>query len=275
MPNLKLNFVFGLFIETTPKFLFELSMRRIFPSKIAPLAAPTPDGKLAVGVALFRCLTRLCDFRYIYNIRHEDRRHLKYLFLVCNIPYKFEPARRENRVPSRLRGIEEKDLVSIRSWRKNRELLDMVHGLKYPTNEAMQRRWFDQKVMNGSPTTAIFAIQSDDGHIAGVCQLVEIVSIHQRGKLGIYIGSEDSRGLGLGEQALRELLRFGFDDLNLRKIWLEVTSINSPAIRLYKKVGFQTEGVLRQHYFSSGKFENVDLMSLLLEEYQRIRQLSL
>ena len=56
-------------------------------------------------------------------------------------------------------------------------------------------------------------------------------------------------------------LHYAFDMLNLRKISLEVLSDNFPAIALYKTLGFEEKGTLKQQFFFDGVYFDVKIMS--------------
>ncbi len=131
----------------------------------------------------------------------------------------------------------------------------------------MERQWFETKVVNGAPEHAVFAIQSDQGNALGLAQLSPIDTINRHARLGIYLADESARGKGLGERALRQLLTFGFNDLNLNKIFLEVTANNTTAINLYAKVGFVQEGLLQDHYCLDGDLVDVAIFSLFASNY--------
>ena len=70
-------------------------------------------------------------------------------------------------------------------------------------------------------------------------------------------------------EAVRLLLDFAFRDLNLHRVYLHVFDTNAAAIRIYEKVGFVREGVLRQAAHIDGRYVDVMVMSILREEYAR------
>ena len=51
--------------------------------------------------------------------------------------------------------------------------------------------------------------------------------------------------------------------LNLQRLELTVFTDNEPAVRLYKKSGFEIEGTLRRHIFRAGKYVDVYSMARL------------
>jgi RimJ/RimL family protein N-acetyltransferase len=83
------------------------------------------------------------------------------------------------------------------------------------------------------------------------------------------IGEKDQRGRGYGTDALNALCDFGFGQLRLERIELDVYADNRPAQRSYEKAGFQVEGVLRHGHFADGHFMDVVRMSLLRDEWLR------
>ena len=72
---------------------------------------------------------------------------------------------------------------------------------------------------------------------------------------------------------MRTLIKYGFEDLNLNRIWCEVYS-NNDAIDVYRHIGFKDEGILRQTYFNEGKYWDSHLMGMLREEYEQIKKSS-
>jgi RimJ/RimL family protein N-acetyltransferase len=71
------------------------------------------------------------------------------------------------------------------------------------------------------------------------------------------------RGLGLGEQMVRQVVRIGFYELHLHRLDLRVFDFNAPAIACYEKVGFVREGRLRDWVRMQDTYWSVLMMSLL------------
>lgn len=68
-------------------------------------------------------------------------------------------------------------------------------------------------------------------------------------------------GKGIGSRLLKELLSMADDWLNLKRIELTVYTDNVPAIALYKKNGFETEGTHKAFAFRGGAFADVYAMA--------------
>lgn len=162
-----------------------------------------------------------------------------------------------------LRPLELSDLVALNGWRNNRALTMQTHGFRFPISLEMDREWYRRTILEAAPAMAVFAIQDETGAAVGLAQLNGIDLVHRHAELGLYLGESRVRGQGLGTAAVGELCAFGFDDLNLRRIFLQVTVGNEPAIRSYRAQGFTEEGVLREHYFADGRWHDVMMMGLL------------
>jgi RimJ/RimL family protein N-acetyltransferase len=65
-----------------------------------------------------------------------------------------------------------------------------------------------------------------------------MLATRRRARFSIMIGEASGRGRGLGREATELVCRFGFEQLGLERIELEVDPRNEPAIRAYLAVGF-------------------------------------
>jgi RimJ/RimL family protein N-acetyltransferase len=79
------------------------------------------------------------------------------------------------------------------------------------------------------------------------------------------------RGRGLGTEALRLIAGYGFEELGLHRISLEVYAFNPRAQHVYEKVGFVAEGVLREALRYEDEWIDATVMSILDYEWARHR----
>jgi len=84
----------------------------------------------------------------------------------------------------------------------------------------------------------------------------------------IFIGPR-GRDQGLGTEATRLIVGYGFERLRLHRISLEVYAFNPRARRVYEKVGFRPEGVLRDSLRYNGEWIDATIMSILAAEWRR------
>jgi RimJ/RimL family protein N-acetyltransferase len=77
------------------------------------------------------------------------------------------------------------------------------------------------------------------------------------------------RDRGLGTESVRMIVGYGFEQLRMHRIVLEVYSHNPRARRVYEKVGFVAEGVLRDALRWDGEWIDATVMSILAPEWDR------
>ncbi len=112
----------------------------------------------------------------------------------------------------------------------------------------------------------------DDDRLIGFVALHSIEWNNRAGLLSLGIGEPDYRGRGYGSDALRLILHYAFDELNLERVGLDVISNNAAAIRAYERAGFRREGALRSAVLRDGQHHDRILMGMLRDEWlERIR----
>lgn len=133
-----------------------------------------------------------------------------------------------------------------------------------PKTEAHQLDWLESCSREDLITFAISDIETDE--FLGTCQLRGIQRASHRSLFSIIL-KPSAQGKGYGSDALRVLLRFAFDELNLHKVTLMVYKSNIGGQKLYEKVGFTYEGTLRQEVYRRGIYEDQLVYSILEREF--------
>jgi ribosomal-protein-alanine N-acetyltransferase len=99
--------------------------------------------------------------------------------------------------------------------------------------------------------------------IIGGCGFHNWYFDHRRAELGYSITNENFKRKGIMSEALKAIIDYGFNKMNLHRIEALVGSENIASQKLVGKYNFIKEGVLRQHYFIDGKFEDSVVFSKL------------
>ncbi|MBD3160848.1 MAG: GNAT family N-acetyltransferase, partial [Candidatus Eisenbacteria bacterium] len=86
-----------------------------------------------------------------------------------------------------------------------------------------------------------------------------------------YLIAPESRGKGLGREAVGLLLQFLFNGLGLNKVYAQTGAFNIPSIRLLETLGFQRDAVLREHHLYEGRLHDDYVYSLLVREWRERR----
>lgn len=158
-----------------------------------------------------------------------------------------------------LRALEKDDLRRCWKWINNPGVTKDM-GSSIPKSMHEEEKWYER--IQESKKDKVFAIQVNKKHIGNI-SLDNIDSHNKRAELGIMIGDKNYWDKGYGTDAIKTLLSMGFNELNLHKIYLHVFPSNKRALKCYEKCGFKKEGVLREHVFKGGKYQDLIVMSII------------
>jgi RimJ/RimL family protein N-acetyltransferase len=171
-----------------------------------------------------------------------------------------------------LDSVDSGHIERFRSWRNDPELRKYFREYR-EINDQMQKKWFE-KISSDSNQVNFSIKDKNNGKLIGHCGLYYISWTNRTGEFGIYVGDRAYRGGGYGSDALRQLCRYGFEELNLNRIWCEVYS-NNASLDMYRHIGFVDEGLLRKNYYSEGRYWDSNILSMLREEYeQKVRDMT-
>lgn len=168
----------------------------------------------------------------------------------------------------RLRGIERTDLPLFVAWLNDPEVRENLL-MQIPLSQAMEDNWFENMLKRPPEEHPLLieARQGDKWVPVGNCGLFGIHWSVRSAEVGIFIGEKALWNQGYGTEAMRLLLRHGFETLNLNRIRLRVYETNPRAVRSYEKAGFTLEGRERQGMYKDGRYIDVLLMSILRSEW--------
>ncbi len=168
-----------------------------------------------------------------------------------------------------LRAVEMEDLKLLRDWRnipslrRNfREVREL--GLKN------QQTWFEKTSASANDFMFIFE-NLETGEAVGAGGLLYTNWIIRSADFSFYIGYEEKYidDEGLAEDAAMLLIKYGFENLNLNKIWMELYEFDERKIEFFtEKFNFVREGTLRDNCFEDGRYWNSYIYSLLKREYE-------
>lgn len=160
----------------------------------------------------------------------------------------------------------DRDSEIIAGWSRDSQFWRLVH-----TDPAMPERAQRVKLeLEDRPIDRpSFAMRTlTDDRLIGLIGLYIVMPVQREAFMGIQIGERAYWGKGYGTDALRVLLRYAFDELNLQRISLSVLEGNARALRSYEKCGFQYEGRERHAWAYDGRRWDEVYMGLLREEWE-------
>ena len=141
-----------------------------------------------------------------------------------------------------LRKLAESDTANIVLWRNAEDVKRWLFSQDEVTEE-MHLRWFHDKVEPGFCAQYIINLEEEERRIdIGTTFIKRKDLTSELGEFGIFIGEPSAKGKHCALPATKNMLRIGFNELKLDRIFLEVFSDNIPAIKTYLHAGFRKTG---------------------------------
>ncbi len=114
--------------------------------------------------------------------------------------------------------------------------------------EAFSMPWHKQsfiEMIENKDALYLVAASCDTNRVVGCCGLRNIV---REGDISNVVVDKDFRQQGIANDLLKEIIHLGQERFHIREFTLEVRVSNEPAIRLYQKNGFVSEGIRKNFY---------------------------
>ena len=165
-----------------------------------------------------------------------------------------------------LRPLDMEDVDSFILWLNDEEVRRYM-GMTSPLNRAREKELIEKQYKDDRNIVLGIVLKEND-QLMGAIGLHDISVPHRHAELGICIGDKNCWSKGYGTEAIRLMLHYGFDQLNLHRISLFVLDFNTRAIRSYEKAGFKREGVLRDHGYENGEYRDDYFMGILEDEWR-------
>jgi [ribosomal protein S5]-alanine N-acetyltransferase len=126
-----------------------------------------------------------------------------------------------------------------------------------------------QKYENGGePDWGI--VYKDDHRFVGACGLVNWETEHARAEVG-FVLSREYWGRVLMPEAVRALISFGFERMNLNRVEARCIVENVASARVMEKAGMAYEGTLRQREYIKGAYRDINVYAILKNQYRGAR----
>ncbi|KRL01134.1 GNAT family N-acetyltransferase [Liquorilactobacillus capillatus] len=164
----------------------------------------------------------------------------------------------------RLRAVKEDDFETIEDWYEDTYFLRNVD-----TAIALPRNIDEIKEMYEPATDVIelliYPLKSELP--VGFVSIYNIEWNNRSATLAIGIGYERDRHLGYGTDALKLIMQYAFNELNLDRLELEVIEYNKNAQKLYERLGFKVGGRKRQAVLRDNQRFDILFLDILRSEW--------
>jgi len=165
-----------------------------------------------------------------------------------------------------LKALESKDVDLFYNWINDDEVIRYSLSIFQKLfSKAEIEQWYE-KLLNDSKNLNLGLYLKENGCLIGYAGICNISKMNKSGEYFIFIGDKTQWGRGISTEVTKNIVKIGFDELDLHRIYLSVSEPNIGGLKSYKKAGFKEEGILRDAAFREGRFHNKIVMSILKME---------
>ena len=172
--------------------------------------------------------------------------------------------------------LSKEHLSKLKDWRNSQR--DKLRQWK-PLTDYNQEKWF-QKISEEN-TQVFFAIMTPNEReknmsFIGYCGITGIDFINRRGEISFLVNSVRAQDKELYREdflsALYMLCQYGFEEINLHKLFAETFAFREHHIKILEDFGFHHDGILRKHQFIKGQYHDSLIHSILYDEWIQIKE---
>ncbi|WP_152286908.1 GNAT family N-acetyltransferase [Flavicella marina] len=166
-----------------------------------------------------------------------------------------------------LRAVEKEDLSLFRDWRNLESFRKHFREVR-ELSLADQEAWFDSLQKTRHINFMFTIVDLETNKPIGAAGILYVNWINRSGDFSFYIGENEVYvdDKDLSKEAASLLIDYGFNNLNLNKIWMELYEFDSKKIQFFKELNFQVDGKLRANCFEDGKYWDSIIISLLKDD---------
>jgi RimJ/RimL family protein N-acetyltransferase len=158
------------------------------------------------------------------------------------------------------------DTEAVCEWMNDREVLRFL-PMTVPINRFREEEFLKtlyQDVVN----LHLGIVRREDQKLIGTVSLADLDVISRHARLSLIIGEKASWGRGFGREADLLMVRYGFEFLNLHRVYAYVLAGHEASMKVLQELHFAQEGILRQHIYRDGRYHDVVIMGLLRHAHE-------
>ena len=161
-----------------------------------------------------------------------------------------------------LRSLEIEDLKVLKKWRN--DPINRNHTREYRLlNMINQKEWFEMIHKDNPPKFLMFGVTDKQEKLIGVCGLTYIDWKNRHCEISIILYLKNWQKTKFAKETISLLEKYGFEELNMRRLWVEIFDTIPQNIKLFESLNFVREGVLRDKLWRNRKWHNSYIYSKL------------
>ena len=171
-----------------------------------------------------------------------------------------------------LRGMRVSDAADMFAYAKDPAVTEFLTWYPHADEEETRRylTYVGQRYRTGDFYDWA-VVDKESGHMIGTCGFTSFNCPADSAEIG-YVLNPAYQGRGLATEAVRRVLAFGFEELELHRIEARFIQGNHPSRRLMERVGMTFEGFSRESMKIKGQYRTVGTCAVLKSEYAKLFQ---
>ena len=165
-----------------------------------------------------------------------------------------------------LRAITMSDADLLAKLINDPDTQKMLGGNSFPVSLEGQQKWITNQIGRTDVLRCIVAEKDNIEVGLGTVILSDIDYMNGVAQVHIKMDKDNGRGKGFGTDALKAVVSYAFNEMRLNCIYADVLAYNEISQKLFGKVGFTRDGILRSRVFKNGCFVDVYSYSILRDE---------
>ncbi len=164
-----------------------------------------------------------------------------------------------------LRPLVADDSAALSDIGNDRRVADTALSVPFPFPTSAARTWIDRAIANQHAVCLAVLVRKDNLLVGSINLALE--PEHEQAELGFWFGVTFWRR-GYATESALAILKYAFDELALNRVHAHHMLRNPASGAVLRKIGMQSEGMLRQRIKKNGIFEDVAIYAVLRSEFQ-------
>jgi RimJ/RimL family protein N-acetyltransferase len=166
-----------------------------------------------------------------------------------------------------LRAFEREDAERCYRWMNDPNIVRTLKA-RYPIAFQNEAEWLDRAMHPGADERHFAIERRDDRTHIGNASIHDIEWVSRTAAFGLFIGEPAAWNRGFGTDAIATLVRFAFEEMNLRKLRINVFDYNERAKHILEAQGFVQEGRLRAEFYREGTYHDIVILSIFRDRQE-------
>lgn len=169
----------------------------------------------------------------------------------------------------RLRSFSLEDAACVQKLAGDKEIARTTLHIPHPYNDGDAEKWINthEPMFRLGELVNYAIVLADTDELIGTIGLT-LSKDYDRAEMGYWIG-QPYWGCGYCTEAARALLKYGFTELRLNRIFAHYMTNNPASGKVMKKIGMEYEGNCRQHVKRWGEYQDINIYGILRSDYEK------